>query len=92
MNQTEYTVHFYTNTATGALPVKEYIDGLPDKQKAKVLKYVDFLRINKGYLDEPYSRHIAGKIRELRVDFGRTSHRIFYFTFVEKRLYFCMLF
>lgn len=86
MNQIEYTVHFYKNTITGALPVEEYIDRLTEKQRAKVLKYIDFLRINKGYLDEPYSKHIAGKIRELRVDFGRTRHRIFYFTFVEKKI------
>jgi len=37
-------------------------------------------------LDEPYSKHIFGKIRELRVDFSRNKHRIFYFTFVNKTI------
>lgn len=40
----------------------------------------------KGCLDEPYSRHIRGKIRELRVDFAKNRHRIFYFTFVDKNI------
>lgn len=65
----QYTVHFYKNTRTGKMPVKEYIDSLSGKQKAKVLKYVEFLRLHQGYLDEPHSKHIIGKIRELRVDF-----------------------
>ncbi len=50
------------------------------------MKYIEFLRIQKGYLEEPYSRHIKGKIRELRVDFGRNKHRIFYFVFVNKTI------
>lgn len=82
----EYTVHFYKNTTNGKMPVKEYICKLPEKQRVKVLKYIEFLRINKGYLDEPYSKHVINKIRELRVDFGRNRHRIFYFTFIEKKI------
>ena len=78
-----YTVKFYRD-ADGAIPVLEYIDALSYKEKAKVLKYIEFLREHEGVLDEPYSRHIKGKIRELRVDFARNRHRIFYFTFVGK--------
>lgn len=85
MNE-EYSVYFYKNTETGKMPVKEYLDGLVDKQRTKVLKYIEFLRINKGYLDEPIAKHIVGKIRELRVDFGSNRHRIFYFTFVEQKI------
>ena len=47
---------------------------------------MNFLRAQKGYLDEPYSRHIRGKIRELRVDFGRNRHRVFYFVFIKKTI------
>lgn len=86
MSTAEYTVHFYKNTKTGKISVKEYIYALPEKKRAKVLKYIEFLRVNKGYLDEPYSKHITGKIRELRVDFGRDRHRIFYFTFIEQKI------
>jgi len=70
----------------GRAPVREYIDALNLKEKAKVLKYIDFLRQNDGKLDEPYSRHIEGKIRELRVDFHRNRHRIFYFTFIGRKI------
>ncbi len=39
-------------------------------------------------MDEPYTKHIKGKIRELRVDFSHNKHRIFYFTFIEKNIIF----
>lgn len=81
-----YRVKFYKDTKTGRSPVLEYIESLRPKETAKVLKYIEFLRIQKGYLDEPYSRHIKGKIRELRVDFGYNKHRIFYFVFVKKTI------
>jgi phage-related protein len=79
----EYRLKLYTKI-DGRSPVLEYIENLPEKEKAKVLKYIEFLRIQKGVLDEPYSKHIKGKIRELRVDFAKSRHRIFYFTFIEK--------
>ena len=82
----EYRVKFYKDIKTGRNPVLDYIEKLRDKEEAKVLKYIEFLRINKGYLDEPYSKHVKGKIRELRVDFGRNRHRIFYFVFIKKTI------
>ncbi|MEI7424978.1 MAG: type II toxin-antitoxin system RelE/ParE family toxin [Candidatus Staskawiczbacteria bacterium] len=81
----EYKVRFYEDS-TGKSSVLEYIDNLSEKEKAKVVKYIDFLKISGGVLDEPYSKHIKGKIRELRVDFGKNKHRIFYFTFIEKNI------
>jgi phage-related protein len=82
----EYRVTFYRKSSNGEEPVKEYIDRLDSKSRAKVLKYVEFLREHDGYLDEPYSRHIQGKIRELRVDFSTNRHRIFYFVFVGRNI------
>ena len=81
----EYKIKFYTDS-NGYSYVLEYIDVLPNKEKAKILKYIEFLRENKGFLDEPYSKHIKGKIRELRVDFSRNRHRILYFTFINKNI------
>ena len=80
----EYRVKFYQDTRTGEIPVLVYLQELPGKERAKVLKYIDFLRQHQGILDEPYSRHLAGKIRELRVDFARHRHRILYFTLVGR--------
>ncbi len=85
-NNSEYRVKFYRNSETNHSPVLEYIDELPDKEKAKVLKYIEFLREHKGRLGEPLSKHIKGKIRELRVDFVRTRHRVFYFVFIKKTI------
>src|SRR3989338_6224589 len=86
MKMAEYKVKFYKNSNNGKKPVFDYIENLNIKNKTKVYKYIDFLRANNGYLDEPYSKHIKGKIRELRVDFSKDSHRIFYFTFVNKNI------
>jgi len=83
---TEYRVKFYKDTKTGRSPVLEYIEELNDKEKAKVFKYIEFLRTCKGYLEEPYSKHIKGKVRELRVDFAKNRHRIFYFIFIKKTI------
>ena len=83
---TEYRVKFYRDIKTGRSPVLEYIEGLREKEGSKILKYIEFLRIQRGYLEEPYSRHIKGKIRELRVDFGQNRHRIFYFVFIKKTI------
>lgn len=83
----EYKVSFYKNSK-GKSSVLKYIGMLSNKERSKIYKYIEFLRVNKGILDEPYSKHIKGKIRELRVDFGKNKHRIFYFTFVEKNIVF----
>lgn len=82
----EYKVKFYRNSGTGKKPVFDYIENLNIKNKTKIYKYIDFLRANNGYLDEPYSKHIKGKIRELRVDFSKNNHRIFYFTFINRNI------
>ena len=83
----EYKVSFYKDNKVKS-SVLEYIYKLPEKERSKIYKYIEFLRINQGVLYEPYSKHIKGKIRELRVDFGKNKHRIFYFTFVEKNIVF----
>jgi len=85
MDNNEYKVKFYTNPG-GISPVLDYLENASHKEKAKILKFIEFLREHKGYLDEPYSKHIIGAIRELRVDLGRKRHRIFYFTFVSKTI------
>ncbi len=82
----EYKVKFYKDIKSGRDPVTEYVRKLKVKERTKVFKYIEFLRVNKGYLDEPYSRHIKGKIRELMVDFARNRHRIFYFTFIKRTI------
>lgn len=75
----DYRVKYYKDSINGKKYAYEYIEKLEAKDRAKVFKYIEFLKENKGYLNEPYSKHIKGKIRELRVDFSKNRHRIFYF-------------
>jgi phage-related protein len=70
----------------GREPVRNFIDSLIEKEQAKVFAYLELLREKNGYLDQPYSKHIKGKIRELRIDFARRKYRIFYFIFTLKRI------
>lgn len=81
-----YKVKYYKNPRTKKSPVRKYIVNLTLKEQTKIYKYIDFLRAEDGILDEPYSKHIKGKIRELRVDFARNRHRIFYFAFLGKNI------
>jgi len=82
----EYKIYYYRNSQNNKVPVLEYINELQIKDRLKVLKYIYFIRDNKGILDEPYSKYIKGKIRELRVDFTNNRHRILYFTFIKKNI------
>lgn len=82
----EYAIKFFYHPDSDKAPVLEYLEDLPVKEKIKVTKYIEFLRQNKGVLDEPYTKHIRGKIRELRVDFGKNRHRVFFFTFIGKTI------
>jgi phage-related protein len=82
----EYDIVYYKKT-NGTEPVREYVAALPEKERLRVKKYLDHLLASNGYLDEPYSRKVFGTAyRELRVDFSRARHRIFYFTFVGKKI------
>lgn len=83
----EYKTLFYKDIR-GRSSVLDYMFDLPKKERFKIEKYMEFLRASEGVLDEPYSKHITGKIRELRVDFGKNRHRVFYFTFTEKNIVF----
>lgn len=85
-NESKYKVKFYQNSNNSKSPVYEYIERLNNKVQAKIYKYIEYLRINEGYLDEPYSKHITGKIRELRIDFGKNRNRVFYFIFINKKI------
>ncbi len=71
---TQYKVEYYEDS-TGKSLVRNYIHNISDKrEKAKIIAMIEHLRINNGYLEEPQSRHLDGKMRELRIK----RHRIIY--------------
>jgi len=80
-----YKVKFYCSSYNQE-PVKDYLLALSLKERQKINKFLDYLQQCDAYLNEPYSRHIIGKIRELRIDLARRRHRIFYFTFINKTI------
>jgi len=82
----EYKVKFYHNSRTGKEPTLDFIKSLDRKIQFKIFKYLDYLKEKNAYLDEPYSRHIEGKIRELRVDFSNNHYRLFYFCVIDKNI------
>jgi len=70
----------------GLAGLGDYINDQNEKNQAKIDAYLDLLRENEGRLNYPYSSHVEGKIWELRVDFAKNYHRIFYFIYIEKRI------
>lgn len=65
----------YYETERGDYPVREYIEALPDKDRAKAKALIDYLS-EKTVLNEPHAKKISGYpgLYELRPG----NHRIFY--------------
>jgi len=82
----EYKVYYYRNSHNKRTPVLEYIQKISTKERAKIAAYIIFLCDSNARLDEPYSRYIHSGIRELRIDFSRNRHRIFYITVEERKI------
>jgi len=80
----KYRVCYYRNSNTKRVPVLDYIQKLYIKDKLKLAAYISFLRDQRGYINEPYSRYVCFGLRELRIEFSHNNHRIFY-TIVEKK-------
>jgi phage-related protein len=67
------------SAANGNAPVEEFLDGLPKKQRAKLLGLIGKLKEHGPSLPFPYSSQVEGKLRELRTRLGKTRLRILYF-------------
>jgi hypothetical protein len=74
----EWDVEPYED-ADGNVPIDEFLDSLPKKQRAKLVALVEKLREHGAGLPFPYSSQVRGKLRELRTQFGKTRLRILYF-------------
>ncbi len=81
----DYKLKFYQNSSTGKRPIDEYLFRISEKEKAKISKYLEFLRLQNGQLPVPLVKHIKEKIWELRVDFSRRRHRLLY-CILDKRI------
>lgn len=78
-------IYFYYK-ANNTSPIYQYYLELDIKIRRKILAYIALLIKNNGRLGMPYTRHIEGKIWELRIDFNKNFHRIFYFILDGKKI------
>jgi phage-related protein len=73
-----WTVEFYEDE-TGNRPVEEFLERLSDEQVGKILQVFEMLEEWGPRLPFPYSSQVEGRLRELRVHYGRTLYRVFYY-------------
>lgn len=66
--------------------VQEWLLGLADEEFGHVAFYIDLLQERGVQLDEPYTRQLRGKLRELRFHLGRERRRISYYIASERRI------
>jgi hypothetical protein len=66
--------------------VTEWLLALPSRTFGHVRFYVDLLAEQGVALDEPYTRHLRGKLRELRFHVEREQIRISYFIAAGRRI------
>jgi phage-related protein len=73
-----WSVEYY-EVRKGSCPVREFIDSLDIKAKAKMARTIDLLEEFGIDLGMPYAKHIAGKLWELRTRLSTNRYRIIYF-------------
>jgi phage-related protein len=69
----------YYRLSSGREPVKDFIDELPIKLKARAIASLDLLKEEGSRLRPPDSKHMGGGLFELRIRFSDGQVRIFYF-------------
>jgi phage-related protein len=73
-----WTVHFYQDS-NGRFPARDWIAGLDAKARARIERTIGLLQAQGTLLGDPHSRHVRGKIWELRVPFRGMAYRVLYF-------------
>lgn len=77
----KWEIEYYTNP-DGKSPIKDFIDGLPLKAKARMIKTLDLLESYGIQMGEPHMKNVARKLWELRV---KAKEGIFRFFFTVKK-------
>jgi len=73
-----WQIEFFENE-NGGRPVQDWLDGLPEAVRGKVMARIDLLAEHGPTLDHPYTSQIEGKLREVRLRVGKTRYRVLYF-------------
>ncbi len=66
--------------------VSEWLEGLDDQRWAQAMFHLDLLEDRGVLLDEPYTRQLSGKLRELRFYCGGERVRISYWIAPGRRI------
>lgn len=77
----KWNIEYYTNP-DGKSPIKDFIDSLPLKAKARTVKTLDLLESYGIQMGEPHVKNVARKLWELRV---KAKEGIFRFFFIVKK-------
>lgn len=75
----------YYRDAVGKEPVAEFINSLPERTRARTFRLVKLLKDYGVLLNEPYTKQVRGKTRELRIKDNQGAIRILYFTYTGRR-------
>ncbi len=78
-------IGLFFETASGRVPVREFLVSLSVVERARVMRDVELLKTFGFELKAPLVKSIKGKLWELRTA-GRNQHRVFYFAVSGKRL------
>ena len=81
----KFKVLFYQK-ADGSEPVKQFLNSLDKKMRAKMVRTIEALQNNGNDLREPYSKHLDNGIFELRAKVGTDISRVLYFFFIGQRV------
>jgi phage-related protein len=73
-----WSVDFYADE-DGTLPVRDWLDTLPEEVRGKMLARLEMLKSGGPTLDYPYTSQIEGKLREARLRVGKVRYRVLYF-------------
>lgn len=78
----------YYQTATGSVPVAEFIDSLSSQAKAKFIRSLELLEQYGLLLREPWVKNIpnVAKLRELRFTSFGEIYRFFFFPVTGRKL------
>jgi hypothetical protein len=66
--------------------VRVWLESLPKRQFGHVLAFAEKLAEEAATLGEPYSRHLGGKVRELRIPLHPLDVRVTYWLAPERRV------
>lgn len=70
----------------GNYPVKEYLNDIDVKMRAKILWTIKLLEANGNTLGMPYSEHLQDGIFELRTKQGNKISRVLYFFCIGRKI------